>query len=75
MNKWVYEPQCCDGNCNQGRRCHKDAELRAQREDADEIYTGHRYADLVLLAVAIALVGVLAAFVLMIPAGPPLVVR
>jgi hypothetical protein len=75
MSKWVYEPTCCSGECNQGRACIKDAAIRAQREDADESYTGHRYADLVLLAVAIALVGVLAAFVLMIPAGPPLVVR
>jgi hypothetical protein len=36
MNKWVYEPQCCDGNCNQGRRCHKDAAIRAQREAAED---------------------------------------
>jgi hypothetical protein len=36
MSKWVYEPQCCDGNCNQGRRCHKDAAIRAQREAAED---------------------------------------
>jgi hypothetical protein len=43
MNKWVYEPQCCDGNCNQGRRCHKDAAIRAQREAAEDEFSelGH----------------------------------
>jgi hypothetical protein len=60
MSKWVYEPQCCDGNCNQGRRCHKDAAIRAQREEADEIYTAHRKADLVVAAIA---VGVIAAVI------------
>jgi hypothetical protein len=60
MNKWVYEPQCCDGNCNQGRACIKDAAIRAQREEADDVYIGHRKADLVVAAV---LVGVIAAVV------------
>jgi hypothetical protein len=57
MSKWVYEPQCCDGECNQGRRCHKDAAIRAQREDADEGYITHRYADIAWLALAFVLGG------------------
>jgi hypothetical protein len=58
MNKWVYEPQCCDGECNWNLRCARDAAIRAQREEADEIYTAHRKADLVVAAIA---VGVIAA--------------
>jgi hypothetical protein len=44
MNKWVYEPTT-------------DADIRDQRDEADETYIGHRYADLTLLAVAVALGG------------------
>jgi hypothetical protein len=55
MNKWVYEPQCCDGTCNQGRRCHKDAAIRAQREAAnDEIEAlGHWAVPKICIAVGL----------------------
>jgi hypothetical protein len=42
MNKWAYEP---------------DDAIRDQREEADETYVSHRYADMTLLAVAFALGG------------------
>jgi hypothetical protein len=58
MNKWVYEPQCCDGNCNQGRACHKDAAIRAQRDAAnDEIEAlGHWAVPKICIAVGLVLV-------------------
>jgi hypothetical protein len=55
MSKWVYEPQCCDGNCNQGRACIKDAAIRAQREAAnDEIEAlGHWAVPKICIAVGL----------------------
>jgi hypothetical protein len=63
MSKWVYEPQCCDGNCNQGRRCHKDAAIRAQREAAeDEISAlGHWAVPKLGIAVGLVLICLIAA--------------
>jgi hypothetical protein len=57
MNKWVYEPQCCDGECNQGRSCHKDAAIRAQREEADESYIDHRWSDFKVIAAIVLVAG------------------
>jgi hypothetical protein len=55
MSKWVYEPQCCDGNCNQGRRCHKDAAIRAQREAAEDEFSelGHWAVPKICIAVGL----------------------
>jgi hypothetical protein len=63
MNKWVYEPQCCDGNCNQGRRCHKDAAIRAQREAAEDEFSelGHWVVPKLGIAVGLVLICLIAA--------------
>jgi hypothetical protein len=63
MNKWVYEPQCCDGNCNQGRRCHKDAAIRAQREAAEDEFEefGHWLVPKLGIAVGLVLICLIAA--------------
>jgi hypothetical protein len=63
MSKWVYEPQCCDGNCNQGRRCHKDAAIRAQREAAEDEFSelGHWVVPKLGIAVGLVLICLIAA--------------
>jgi hypothetical protein len=63
MNKWVYEPTCCDGNCNQGRRCHKDAAIRAQREAAEDEFSelGHWVVPKLGIAVGLVLICLIAA--------------
>jgi hypothetical protein len=63
MNKWVYEPQCCDGNCNQGRRCHKDAAIRAQREAAEDEFSelGHWVVPKLGISVGLVLICLIAA--------------
>jgi hypothetical protein len=55
MNKWVYEPQCCDGECNWNLRCARDAAIRAQREAAnDEIEAlGHWAVPKICIAVGL----------------------
>jgi hypothetical protein len=58
MSKWVYDAsQCCTGECSQRRDCPYDAAIRAQREDADDGYITHRYADAAWLALAFVLGG------------------
>jgi hypothetical protein len=57
MNKWVYEPTT-------------DADIRAQREEADETYIGHRYSDAAMLAVGLALV-LIGYFAPLLPAWLP----
>jgi hypothetical protein len=63
MSKWVYEPQCCSGECNQGRACIKDAAIRAQREAAeDEISElGHWVVPKLGIAVGLVLICLIAA--------------
>jgi hypothetical protein len=63
MNKWVYEPQCCDGNCNQGRACIKDAAIRAQREAAEDEFSelGHWAVPKLGIAVGLVLICLIAA--------------
>jgi hypothetical protein len=54
---WPYEPT-------------SDADILAQRDEADEAYIGHRWADLKTLLIALALVGAILAGVFM-PLIPP----
>jgi hypothetical protein len=65
MNKWVYEPQCCDNgfNCDGKLTCARDAAIRAQREAAEDEFSelGHWVVPKLGIAVGLVLICLIAA--------------